>query len=142
MHSTDRRDVEVTVSTGPGAAASARSAVAAWLGGRVADEVLEDAVLLVSELVTNSTRHASTPRGAGIRVRGVLDREMVRLHVRDRGQAGTVAIRGPGQDGLGGYGLQLVDSLAEDWGVRRGLGTEVWFELATGSRELDEQLSG
>jgi anti-sigma regulatory factor (Ser/Thr protein kinase) len=132
MRSKDHRDVNVSVSPGPAAAASARSAVADWLRGRVADEVLDDAVLLVSELVTNSTRHASTPRGSPIRLRGVLEDHVIRLHVLDRGRQGTVARREPGRDGLGGFGLQLVASLARDWGVRRGLGTEVWFELDTG----------
>jgi anti-sigma regulatory factor (Ser/Thr protein kinase) len=142
MESKDHRDVAVTVLPGPAAAASARNAVAGWLGGRVADEVLEDAVLLVSELVTNSTRHASTPRDTGIRVRGVVDDQVVRLHVLDRGRRGTVAIREPGEDGLGGFGLRLVASLAADWGVRRGLGTEVWFELHAGRGEPSRALSG
>ena len=131
MEPKDHRDVDVTVSAGPAAAARARNAVAAWLGGCVADSVLEDAVLLVSELVTNSARHASTPDGAAIRVRGARSDRVVRLHVLDRGQEGSVAIRDPGEDELGGYGLRLVATLASDWGVRRGLGTEVWFELST-----------
>ena len=131
MHSKDHRDVEVTVSPGPAAPACARYAVARWLSGRVADAVLKDALLLVSELVTNSTRHATIPSGAAIRVRGGLDDHVVRLHVLDRGQQGRVAVREPREDEFGGYGLQLVASLAADWGVRRGLGTEVWFELST-----------
>jgi anti-sigma regulatory factor (Ser/Thr protein kinase) len=129
MEPKDHRDVHVTVSAGPGAAASARRAVAGWLSGRVTEAVLDDAVLLISELVTNSARHAIAPRGSAIRVRGVLDDHVVRLHVLDRGQQGSVAIRDPGEDRLGGYGLRLVELLAESWGVRRGLGTEVWFEL-------------
>jgi anti-sigma regulatory factor (Ser/Thr protein kinase) len=129
MGSKDHRDVEVTVPAGPAAAARARNAVAGWLGGRVADAALEDAVLLVSELVTNSTRHADVPSGAGIRVRGELDDEVVRLHVLDRGKHGEVAMRAPAGTGPSGFGLQLVAALATRWGVRRGLGTEVWFEL-------------
>ena len=129
MESKDHRDVDVTVLAGPEAAACARDAVIGWLSGRVAEEVLEDAVLLVSELVTSSTRHAIAPRGAAIRVRGTLEDRVVRLHVLDRGRHGTVAARDPAADGLGGHGLQLVASLATDWGVRHDLGTEVWFEL-------------
>jgi len=129
MESKDHRAVDVTVSAGPAAPASVRSAVARWLSGRVDDAVLHEAVLLASELVTNSTRHAITPSGAAIRVRGSLDERVVRIDVLDRGQHGAVAARDPGDDG--GYGLLLVESLAADWGVRRGLGTEVWFELAT-----------
>ena len=131
METKDRRDVEVTVSAGPGAPARARSAVGRWLDGRVTDAVREDAVLLVSELVSNSTRHAGAPSGAAIRVRLTLQDRVVHVRVLDRGRQGAVAARDPDDDGRGGYGLQLVASLAADWGVRRGLGTEVWFELAT-----------
>ena len=131
METKDRRDVEVTVSAGPGAPARARSAVGRWLHGRVADAVREDAVLLVSELVSNSARHSGAPSGAAIRVRVTLQDRFVRVGVLDRGRRGAVAARDPGDDGLGGYGLQLVASLSTDWGVRRGIGTEVWFELAT-----------
>lgn len=131
-----RRDIDVTVSAGPAAAGRARGVVAGWLRGHVSDAVLDDAVLLVSELVSNSTRHASTPDGAAIRLRGVLEERVVRVHVLDRGQQGTVAIRAPGDERLGGYGLRLVASLAADWGVRRGLGTEVWFELPTREANL------
>jgi anti-sigma regulatory factor (Ser/Thr protein kinase) len=131
MESKDDRDFDVTVSAGPRAPARARNAIARWLSGHVTSIVLEDAVLLVSELVTNSTRHASAPDGATIRVRGTLGDRLLRVQVLDRGQQGAVAGRDPRGVELGGYGLQLVASLASDWGVRRGLGTEVWFELAT-----------
>jgi anti-sigma regulatory factor (Ser/Thr protein kinase) len=136
MEPKDRRDVEVTVSAGPAAPARARSAVTGWLGGRVADAVLQDAVLLVSELVTNSTRHAKAPSAARIRVRGELEDHVVRLHVLDRGKQGAVAIRASAEPGPGGFGLQLVASLATRWGVRRGLGTEVWFELPAARCEM------
>jgi anti-sigma regulatory factor (Ser/Thr protein kinase) len=132
MEPKDRCDVEVKMSAAAAAPACARNAVARWLRGRVRDAVLEDAVLLVSELVTNSARHAITPSGATISVRGTLDDRIVRVRVLDQGRQGAVAAREPGDDGCGGhggYGLQLVASLATDWGVRHDRGTEVWFEL-------------
>ena len=131
MASKDHRDVDVTVSAGPGAPACARGAIIGWLRGRVTEAVLDNAVLLVSELVSNSARHAAAPAGAGIRVRGTMGDRALRVRVSDRGRRGRVAAREPAGDESGGYGLQLVDSLASDWGVRRDLGTEVWFELST-----------
>jgi len=131
MEPKDRCDVEVTMSAAAAAPACARNVVARWLRGRVLDAVLDDAVLLVSELVTNSARHAVAPSGATISVRGSLDDRVIRVHVLDQGRQGAVAAREPGDDGggHGGYGLQLVASLAANWGVRRDRGTEVWFEL-------------
>ena len=70
MEPKDRCDVEVTMSAAAAAPACARNVVARWLRGRVLDAVLDDAVLLVSELVTNSARHAVAPSGATISVRG------------------------------------------------------------------------
>ncbi|MFF4244386.1 ATP-binding protein [Streptomyces sp. NPDC001822] len=95
------------------------------------------AVLLVSELVTNSLRHASGPIGVRI----------VRPHIRgdgsgarDDGQGLLVEVSDPvpdaptehaaGPEDEGGRGLQLVACSARRWGTRRGKsGKTVWFEL-------------
>ena len=96
MEPNDRCDVEVTMSAAAAAPARARNVVTRWLRGRVLDAVLDDAVLLVSELVTNSARHAITPNSATISVRGSLDDRVVRVHVLDQGRQGAVATREPG----------------------------------------------
>ena len=54
--------LEATLPAGPAAPATARAALTRWLSGHVPVEVLEDARLLASELVTNSLRHAGSPR--------------------------------------------------------------------------------
>src|SRR5215207_832271 len=56
--SASRTAVALTVAADLQAPSAARDAVVAGLDGRVADDVLGDARLLVSELVTNSVRHA------------------------------------------------------------------------------------
>jgi anti-sigma regulatory factor (Ser/Thr protein kinase) len=123
--------VELVVPVGPHAPAAARAAVTSWLDGRVAQRVLDDARLLVSELVTNSLRHAQLAADAPIRISAHLSAGTLRVEVRDPGHAGSFDAHAA-DPGSGGYGLHLVELLATRWGVdrRTGSGTRVWVELA------------
>jgi serine/threonine-protein kinase RsbW len=109
------------------APSAARAAVVDGLTGRVANDVLGDARLVVSELVSNSVRHAGLAADSVVRVGAEITSGMLRLQVDDAGTAGTVALRAPGRDG--GFGLHLVDALAHRWGVTRQGSTRVWVEL-------------
>jgi len=80
------------------------------------------AVLLVSELVSNSIAH-----GAGsILLRLDLDVDLLRVEVRDKGQGKPGIREDPGADG--GWGLRLVEALSERWGVKED-DALVWFEI-------------
>jgi serine/threonine-protein kinase RsbW len=98
------------------------------LTGHVDGRVLADAELLVSELVTNSIRHAGLAADELVRVGAAVNDGVVRLEVDDPGSTGTIAARDPGAEG-GGFGLHLVDALAHAWGVSRDGQTRVWVEL-------------
>ena len=90
-------------------------------------QTLEDARLLVTELVTNSVRH-----GQGEEVRVILDRrepDRLRCEVVDDGHGFLPIARAADPSQPGGWGLHLVEQLSRDWGVREG-STHVWFELA------------
>jgi anti-sigma regulatory factor (Ser/Thr protein kinase) len=92
------------------------------------EERSEDAVLLVSELVTNAVKYG----GEGP-IELAIDRagEHLRFAVRDKGGPGPLPeIREPGSAG-GGHGLRLVDTIADRWGVEHG-STIVWFEFDLG----------
>jgi anti-sigma regulatory factor (Ser/Thr protein kinase) len=117
---------EGTVACEPAAPLAARTAVSRWLDGRVHSQMRDDACLLVSELVTNSIRHADQPPGAPLSIRTFALDGVVRVEVEDRGQ-GAVSRRADG--GEGGFGLHLVELLAARWGVNQAHGTLVWFEL-------------
>ena len=69
----------------------ARSVVADCLADQVAPCVLETALLLVSELVTNSVRHSGVPEGEDIVVRVHLWRDGCRVEVEDPGRNGVIA---------------------------------------------------
>jgi anti-sigma regulatory factor (Ser/Thr protein kinase) len=111
-------------------APSAARIVVGRLRGRVSALVLEDARLVVSELVTNSVRHSRASAGAVVAVRVELTETMVRLEVEDPGRGGLIAPRDP--DLGGGFGLNLVQGLSERWGLERVAagGTRVWARLA------------
>ena len=84
-----------------------------------------DLMLLVSELVTNAVRHARSDR---FEVRLDVAPEKLRLEVHDEG-SGFVPEIAPSDDGSGGYGLFIVDRLADRWGVERDAGGVIWLEL-------------
>jgi anti-sigma regulatory factor (Ser/Thr protein kinase) len=118
---------EATVPRGPEAAALARTMVSRWLDGHAEPELVADARLLVSELVTNSIRHSDDSAGMPVHIAVTALDGVVRVEVTDHGH-GHVRRRAP-QLGGGGYGLHLVELIAARWGVEDSNGTHVWFEL-------------
>ena len=92
------------------------------------DEVVDDAALLLSEIVSNSVRHAGLVATDAIEVRIRGSRSMLHVDVFDPGPGFEVErTRPPGSEG--GWGLWLLDRLATRWGVERGDTTRVWFDL-------------
>jgi anti-sigma regulatory factor (Ser/Thr protein kinase) len=122
---------EVAIPLGVQAPGVARSIVAEWLADQVAPCVLETALLLVSELVTNSVRHSGVPEGENVVVRVDLWRDGCRLEVEDPGRGGVIAPQPPDLLNGGGMGLTLVQMLSERWGVVRATEgpTRVWAQL-------------
>lgn len=113
----------------PGAA---RGVVADCVGERVPPAMLDDAQLLVSELVTNSVRHSGASPGDGVVVRVELTPSMLRVEVEDPGRGGVIGPGAAGGERGGGFGLNLVQALSERWGVEHVAvgGTRVWAQLA------------
>jgi anti-sigma regulatory factor (Ser/Thr protein kinase) len=93
-------------------------------------DVLEAVELMVSELATNCIRHAQTAFDLMVARR----QGEIRVEVTDRAN-GTPAMRSPGPDDPTGRGLQIVNLLAQAWGVeyRKPEGTTVWFTVAAPS---------
>ena len=112
----------------PHSAKVARDAIAG-LDGHLGS-VFGDVVLLVSELVTNSVRHAGLDASQPLQLSLQADGEVVRIAVRDPGP-GFRPPKAPTDPGhVGGWGLVLVDQLAEKWGVEHdGEANVVWCEL-------------
>jgi anti-sigma regulatory factor (Ser/Thr protein kinase) len=96
--------------------------------------------LLATELVTNVLRHAPARSAWGtadMRVRMYPDR--VRIEIRDDGIGFRPHARTAGQDVHGGWGLHLVEQLADEWGVEPGVQNCVWFTVRLAREETCAQ---
>ncbi len=123
-------ELELQLPPEPGSVSLARRRIAESLDGALEPERLEDLILIVSELLTNSVLHAGLSTGDLVRVSLAVRGGTVRGEVRDPG-GGFVPPEEPGPraDLGGGWGLRVVDGLCDRWGVN-GVGeTRVWFEL-------------
>jgi anti-sigma regulatory factor (Ser/Thr protein kinase) len=120
----------VTIAGRPGRVAAARAFAVAVLGPQ--HPAGETAVLLLSELVTNSIRHsASGLPGQTVTVTVLSRGQVTRVQVTDMGGTTVPALR-PRVCGMasGGRGLHLVDALAARWGFEQDGGhATTWFEL-------------
>jgi anti-sigma regulatory factor (Ser/Thr protein kinase) len=117
------------------AAGAARLVVAQCLADRVPAPTLDNAMLVMSELVTNSVRHSHQPAERGIVIRVQVSPPVFRLEVQDGGHDGVIAPRTPDPVAGSGYGLAVVERLSERWGLERSVdtGTRVWAQLPRGA---------
>ena len=122
------RQISVEFEVGPSAACAARNALLA-LDGRVDSELLEDIRLLVSELVTNSIRHSEIGTDGVVMLDVAATEDTIRVEVADTGNGFEPKPRKRDQSKQGGWGLYLVDRIADRWGVARNNLTRVWFEI-------------
>jgi anti-sigma regulatory factor (Ser/Thr protein kinase) len=92
----------------------------------------DDAVLVLSELVSNALKHARPLSSGGIRVAWRYDGGDVRLAVTDGGSSTRPVANTPPLSSLGGRGLAIVGSLAQSWGVDDDdLGTTTVWAILT-----------
>ncbi|EHN73268.1 regulatory protein [Streptomyces coelicoflavus ZG0656] len=138
-------------SLAPGAArAMARAALADWsalgLPGteHLTEHLAADALVVVSELVTNAVVHAGTDVEVGLRAEatGTLVVEVADRHPSRAPRGGDHET--PHEPAEYGRGLRLVAALAESWGITYRPGTKtVWARLqAPGAEPADGVGSG
>jgi anti-sigma regulatory factor (Ser/Thr protein kinase) len=130
-----KETLTLRLSGGPTAPARARTALRS-LDRTVAD-LRDDVDLLVSEVVTNSVLHAGADH---IELHATADSAGVYIEVSDPGPGfdKDQARREPSLTGEGGYGLNIIEMVANRWGVKRNRFARVWFEL---DRESRNQIS-
>ncbi len=127
--SVDTRGVNIRIEPGVEAPGEARHALEA---DKLPEELLDDAKLLVSELVTNCIRHARLHPGQWIGVRARPTPHGMRLEVCDPGPGFPAPPPIPRSlHPFGGRGLPIVARVASRWGARRTRAGrwEVWLEL-------------
>ena len=93
-------------------------------------EKLEDVRLVVSELVTNSILHAGLSPDDQISLTVAVSAGSVRGRVCDPGSGFEVPSEpSPRSDMSGGWGLPIVETISDRWGVERSRHVCVWFEI-------------
>ncbi len=124
------RELEFELTGGPYAVTAARLALSD-IDDLVDESLAFDVRLLVSELVTNSVRHAQIGSEDSIGLQVTVDEQQVRVDVVDRGPGFEPPEHDPTADDArdNGWGLFFVTQLADRWGVEREEG-RVWFEIA------------
>jgi serine/threonine-protein kinase RsbW len=110
----------------PAAPESARR-VLDGLGSELGEDVHSAAVLLVSELVSNSVKHSKVTNGS-IEVFVCMTDAAIRVEVSDDGE-GFDPPPLAHDDAEEGRGLHLVHELADRWGWPTGLRPSAWFEI-------------
>ena len=114
---------------GADAAATARDALAR-LRSDIDPPLMETLRLLVTELVTNSVKHAEAET---VVLRVLVGPSSVWTEVTDEGPGFDPTDTGAPRDDRSGWGLFLVERLADRWGATHEDGaTKVWFELRRG----------
>jgi anti-sigma regulatory factor (Ser/Thr protein kinase) len=121
-------ELKVSVPASADAGGALRRAVRSldrWLGPQTA----EDVELLVTELATNGVKHARTVDGNRITMDATVEPGLLRVEVRDGGHGFGPGERRAQRTEPGGWGLMLVDGLADRWGIEGEPTTTVWFEI-------------
>jgi anti-sigma regulatory factor (Ser/Thr protein kinase) len=125
------RTAEYLLPSVPTGVSKARSLVRTELTGWGHENLIDDCLLIVSELVTNAIRYGGSAYALRLE-----DRED-RLYgeVFDPG-GGEPRQCSPNVDAVSGRGLQIVAAIADDWGVTTTQGGKVvWFAVrSTGDR--------
>ena len=110
---------------------SARRAVQEALMGAGLEVMLDDALLLVSELVTNAVVHAGTE----LELRIDIAPDLARIEVIDHGPGRPFHRHDPDDASEFGRGIFLLDALAQEWGTSHFAGGKsVWFVLGVTNR--------
>ena len=122
-----RSEMSFELAGGPYAVTAARLALSD-LDSHLEASIAFDVRLLVSELVTNSVKHARVSEDDSILLVVGIHEEVVRIEVRDSGPGFEPPAAAPPDDADEGWGLFLVEQLADEWGVDRER-QAVWFQI-------------
>jgi serine/threonine-protein kinase RsbW len=127
MASHQPQTIRQTLPVGVDAPLAARSALAG-LAAQIGEDVLERSQLVITELVTNSVKHALLQPSQQIDVRIVLIGDRLLTEVVDAGSGFDPAVASA-PDAVGGWGLSIVRQLTDRWGVDLAGSTRVWCEF-------------
>ncbi|MBA2696843.1 MAG: ATP-binding protein [Actinobacteria bacterium] len=114
--------------------AQARYAFLTDVRGRLSEERTRDAILVLSELVSNALRHARPLSDGNVRVMWRLQGDSVEVAVTDGGSSTRPREDAFSPSALGGRGLAIVNKISVEWGVQEmDSETTVWAALGVSS---------
>ena len=100
----------------------------------VRPEDRDDAMLVLSELVSNAVKHAAPLPSGDIRVRWEVLDEVLHIEITDGGAGTRPHASVAALSALGGRGLDIVRTVSTQWGVTEGEDcVTVWAEVPRGA---------
>ena len=97
----------------------------------------QDAMLVLSELVSNAIKHAAPLPSGEITVRWQVDRDVLHIEITDGGAGTRPRAAAAALSAAGGRGLEIVRSVSTQWGVTEGEDcVTVWAEVPRSHRDL------
>jgi serine/threonine-protein kinase RsbW len=110
----------------------ARHAFASELAAAgVAEDVRQDAMLVMSELVSNAVKHGAPLPDGEVRVRWLIDDDCLHIEITDGGAPTRPNPAVATVFALGGRGLDIVRMVSLQWGVTQdGSSVTVWADIA------------
>ncbi len=103
----------------------ARTKLAGFLTeNRVASSRIDDALIVLSEMLTNAVCHGKPSDDGSIEVSWTITSDLLEISVRDFGLDPSLTPIDFDQDSLSGRGLSIISEIADRW----------WVDLADGTR--------
>lgn len=112
--------VTMNIPFSPESAGRVRAALESWLDHRGSDQdVVDDARLIATELVSNAVRHASPLNNGTVLVRWREEDSTLVLSVADGGGPTRPHKENPALEDVHGRGLRIVETLSNRWWVEQ-----------------------
>ncbi|AXT86381.1 hypothetical protein C6I20_15160 [Aeromicrobium sp. A1-2] len=108
----------------------ARTRLAAFLTvNRASDEVVDDALIVISEMIANAVSHGVPTSDGTIEISWSISGTLLELSVYDAGVGASLKPIDFDEDSLSGRGLSIINRVADRWWVDMSKGTRVNAEL-------------
>jgi len=116
----------------PSTPSMARTKLAAFLTvNRVASPVIDDALIVISEMIANAVSHGVPTSDGTIEISWCLNGDLLELSVYDAGVGASLTPIDFDEDSLSGRGLSIINRVADRWWVDMSQGTRVNAALPT-----------
>ncbi|MEG9227736.1 ATP-binding protein [Aeromicrobium sp. Sec7.5] len=111
----------------------ARTKLAGFLTmNEVASSHIDDALIVLSEMLTNAVSHGRPGDDGTIEVSWSIAKGLLEISVRDHGEGNELAPIDFDNDSLSGRGLAIINQITDRWWVDLDGGTRVNAELSLG----------